>query len=72
MAPKQITNEDRIKTGAILDRDGYLRQHNHLEIAKKIMKVFEDAKLMGLITFEHGRLHKEVVKFYLNATISCD
>lgn len=37
------------------------------------MKVFEDCKLMFLVTFDHQRVHKsEVVQLYLNATVSVD
>lgn len=37
------------------------------------MKAFKEAKLMGLVTFDHRRIYKkEVVQFYLNATISSD
>lgn len=73
MAPKIISIEDRVKTEAIPDKHGYLRQHNNFDTTKKIIKAFEDAKLMALITFDHGLLYKkEVVEFYLNATIIGD
>lgn len=73
MAPKVITNEDRVKMGSILDKDDYLRQHNNSETSKKIIKDFEDSGLLFMVTFDDQKVYKkEVVQFYLNATISGD
>lgn len=68
MTPKVITNEDRVKTGCILDKDDYLQPHNNLETSKKIIKAFEDSGLLFLVTFDHQKVYKkEVVQFYLKA-----
>lgn len=73
MAPKVITNEDYARNGVILEKEGFLRQHNHSEAAKKIIKDYENAKLMKLVTYDHWRIHKkEVIDFYLNVTVSGD
>lgn len=70
-APKVPTNEDRMKTGCILDQESYLRQHGHSETTKRIVTTFRKAKLLHFVTFNYPRVHKaEVVEFYLNATVS--
>lgn len=75
MAPKPspkkvVKNEDRVKIGSILDKEGFLRQHDNFETARKIMKGFEDSSLLTFVTFDYGRIHKkEVVEFYLNTRI---
>lgn len=78
MAPKSspkkaITNEDRVKTRCIRDKDGFLRQHNNSEESKKIIKAFEENGLLYLVTFAHKRAYKkEIALFYLNAVIERD
>lgn len=73
MTPKVITNENHVRTRGILDKENFLRQHNNSKVVKKILKDFEDAKLMKLVSFDHGRLYKkEVTEFYINATITGD
>lgn len=73
MSRKVTTNEDRVRNGGILDKDGFLRQHNDSEVAKKTIKAFEDAKLLKLVTFDHGGIHKKkVIDFYPNATVPGD
>lgn len=73
MAPKSIINEDHVRNEGILDKEGFLCQHNNSEVAKKILKSFEDAKLMKPVTFDHERVYKkEVIEFYLNATVTGD
>lgn len=73
MAQKIITNEDRVKPGCILNKDGFLRQYNNSETLKKIIKAFEDSGLLYLVTFDHQKAYKkEVVQFYLNTTITWD
>lgn len=48
--------------------DGFLRQHDNSEIAKKIIKAFTDSGLLKLVAFDYGRVHKkEVLEFYLNS-----
>lgn len=76
MAPKAspkkvISNEDKVKTGCILDKNGFLPQHDNSNEAKKIIKAFEDSRLLYLVTFNYQRSHKkEIVELHLNATIA--
>lgn len=50
-----------------------MRQHDNSETTKKIIKAFEDAKLLRLITFDHKKVHiNKVIEFYLNAVILGD
>lgn len=77
MAPKSlkkvINNEDRVKTGSILNKDGFLQQYNNLETTKKIIKAFTNNGLLKFVTFEFGWVHeKEIVEFYLNARMGND
>lgn len=77
MAPKSpkkaIKNEDRVKTSNILNKDGFLQQHENSKAAKNIIKRFINSGLLKFITFDYGRVHKkDVVVFYLNAEIGND
>lgn len=70
---KVISNEDKVKIGCILDKDGFLRKHYHSEEAKKIIKAFKDSRILYLVTFNHEKVYKkEVTMFYLNATVAGD
>lgn len=78
MAPKAsprkaITNEGRVKTRCIHDKDGFLRQHENSEASKKIIKAFEDNGLLYLVTYDHKKtFKKEVVQFYPNVVVVGD
>lgn len=53
MAPKVITNEDRVKIRCILNKDRFLRQHNNSEESKKIIQAFEESGLLHVVTFDY-------------------
>lgn len=62
---KVVKNEDRVKIGSILDKEGFLHQHDNCEIAKKIMKGFEDNGLLIFVSFDYRRVHKKgVLNFF--------
>ncbi|VFQ84247.1 unnamed protein product [Cuscuta campestris] len=74
MAPKgpnKVT--DRIKTGCILDPEGFLKQHQHSDVARKIIDAFQDCGLMKFLAFPYSSVQKEeVLEWYLHAKVEAD
>lgn len=59
---------DKVKTGYTLDTQGFLAHFNNSEDAKKVVKAFEDSRILRFMTFNYKSVHKEeVLEFYLNA-----
>lgn len=57
---------DKVKTGSILDIQGFLSFFNNLEDANKVMKAFEDCGIIRFLSFNYQNVHKdEMLVFYL-------
>lgn len=68
-----VKNDDRVNTRIILDKEGFLCQHDNSETTQNIIKGFEDSGLLTFVNFDYGRVNKkEVVEFYLNTCIGDD
>lgn len=64
MAPKAPSNKPakatgRVKMGSMLDKNGFLKQHDQFETTKQIIKALEDCGLMKYITFDYKSVQKE-------------
>lgn len=53
VASKMIKATDHVKMGSMLDVEGFLKQHNNSETAKKIIKAFKDYGLLKYLTFDY-------------------
>lgn len=58
-AKKVLTNEDKVKTRSIIDKEGFLRQHDHSEATKNNVQAFENSSLMKQVTFDYRKVHKK-------------
>ncbi|XP_019171897.1 PREDICTED: uncharacterized protein LOC109167327 [Ipomoea nil] len=74
------TNEDEqstleelssmVKSGSILDRDGFIQHASDKELAEKIMQRFSDCGLMKFLTHDYLTVHKiDSTEWFMNARI---
>lgn len=67
-SPKPL---DMVKTGSILDVQGFLNHLNNSEEAKKVIKAFRDCGIPRFLSFGYQSVNKEeVLEFYLKARLA--
>lgn len=66
--PKALKPVDKVKNGSILDVQGFLAFYNNSKDAKKVVKAFEESRILQFLTFNYKSVYKEeVLEFHLNA-----
>lgn len=66
--PKPLWLSDKVKFGSILDRNDFISYTTNQALAQKIIKAFEDCRLMHFMCHDHSSTHRtEDFECYLSA-----
>lgn len=67
-APKPTQISEKVKSGSIVDFDGFIRHVKNEELPRKILKAFKECGLMNFLFHNYPNTHKkEAIELYLNA-----